>query len=196
MRVPARKEAQEMLATAEKMNPGAWVAHCRVAACCAEKIALACPGMDSEAAYALGLLHDIGRRVGVCGLRHVLAGYEYLQSQGYGLGARICLTHSFPVKNIAAFAGENDLTEKETEFLTHFLEDVEYDEYDRLIQLCDALAYPTGPCVVEKRLVDVAIRKGVNPLSVDKWKEFLALKEQFDQRAGKNIYSLFDRLVL
>ena len=61
--IPARQEAERLLREAESCNPGPWGNHSRVAAHCAEKIAEACKDMDSEKAYILGLLHDIGKAV-------------------------------------------------------------------------------------------------------------------------------------
>lgn len=71
---PGRERAKELLAEAEERNPGPWGNHSRTVAHCAEKIALACGDMDSEKAYVLGLLHDIGRRFGVRHLGHVSDG--------------------------------------------------------------------------------------------------------------------------
>ncbi|WP_161950232.1 hypothetical protein [Clostridium thermosuccinogenes] len=73
--------------------------------------------------------------------------------------ARICLTHSFPYKDIRSYNGENDCDNEDTEFIQRFITEVEYNEYDALIQLCDAISLPAGPCCVEKRLVDVVLRK-------------------------------------
>lgn len=56
------------------------------------------------------------------------------------------------------------------------MNDVEYDDYDRLIQLCDAVSLPTSFCILEVRLIDVAIRNGVNEYSIEKWKKFIELK--------------------
>ena len=108
----------------------------------------------------------------------------------FALSARICLTHSFPYKNIGAYNGLNDCSKEENEFITSFLVITEYNDYDKLIQLCDALAYPTGATFIEKRLVDVVIRRGFNELTVLKWKEFLSLKEYFDDKTGIDIYKL------
>ena len=91
---PTVEEAERLLREAENCNPGPWGNHSRVAAYCAERIAKAA-GMDTEKAYVLGLLHDIGRKFGIKHLAHVYDGYHYMQSLGYGDAARICLTHSF-----------------------------------------------------------------------------------------------------
>lgn len=60
--LPTREKAEELLHEAEKSNPGPWGNHSRVAAHCAEKIALKCDDLDSNKACILGLLHDIGRK--------------------------------------------------------------------------------------------------------------------------------------
>ena len=100
---PVREEAERLLKEAEVCNPGPWGSHSRVAAMCAEKIAAACPDMDEEKAYVLGLLHDIGRKFGVKHLGHVYDGYKYMLDLGYDEAARICLTHSFSVPDINVY---------------------------------------------------------------------------------------------
>lgn len=59
--LPTREQAELLLNEAEKCNPGPWGDHSRVAAHCAERIAMECGDLDSDKAYILGLLHDIGR---------------------------------------------------------------------------------------------------------------------------------------
>ncbi|MDD2214939.1 MAG: HDOD domain-containing protein, partial [Oscillospiraceae bacterium] len=106
---PTRSQAEAILAEAEKLNPGKWSAHSRVAAQCAEKIAAACTGPDSlnpDKAYVLGLLHDIGRRFGVSQFGHIADGYRFMLQSGYDEAARICLTHSFPLQDIHSYIGQ------------------------------------------------------------------------------------------
>ena len=62
---PDRETAERELEEAGKLNPGQWITHSKYAALACERIAEHCPHMDSEKAYAIGLLHDIGRRVGI-----------------------------------------------------------------------------------------------------------------------------------
>lgn len=196
IKVPSITVAEQILGEAEQINPGLWVYHCKVAAYCAKTIASRCEDVDADASYVLGLLHDIGRRIGVCDLKHVIAGYRFMLSENYEDSAKICLTHSFPYKDILAFAGKNDISPEDTLFLTSYIENAEYDDYDKLIQLCDALAYPTGPCIIEKRLIDVTLRRGVNSLSVEKWRAYFGLREYFENKIGTNLYSLFPELIL
>lgn len=192
MRVPDIKTAEELLKDAESRNPGAWIAHNRVAGECARKIASACDGIDEERAYVLGLLHDIGRREGIMDMKHILCGYSFMNSQGYVDSARICLTHSFPYKDVGAYNGINDCTEEETVFIKSFIESTEYDDYDRLIQLCDTISFPNGPTFMEKRFVDVVMRRGFNNLTIPKWKAFFEIKTYFDEKVNGDIYALLN----
>ena len=82
MRIPDRHQAELWLQEAGVLNPGPWVAHSRYVAEAARNIATRLPTLDAEAAYVLGLLHDIGRRAGVTGMRHSLDGYTFPGSRG------------------------------------------------------------------------------------------------------------------
>ena len=102
------KQAQYELKIAVRNNPGPWEQHSLSAADNARRIAERVPGMDPEKAYIAGLLHDIGRRVGVTGMRHIVDGYRYLMSIGEEEIAPICITHSYPIKDPELFAGKMD----------------------------------------------------------------------------------------
>ncbi|MCM1091852.1 MAG: HD domain-containing protein [Butyrivibrio sp.] len=184
--LPTREKAEALLAEAESCNPGSWGNHSRVAAHCAEKIAEACAGLDSEKAYILGLLHDIGRKFGTRHLGHVSDGYTYMMSLGYDEAARICLTHSFNNKTTDDYIGKFDTTEEELHMIQRELEAITYDEYDRLIQLCDSLAGAEGVLAIEERMDDVRRRYGSYPQK--KWDRNLALKKHFEDLAGEDIY--------
>lgn len=190
MKTPTILEAKILLSEAEKLNPGPWIGHSTTTAFCAKAIAEKCCNLNSDTAYIFGLLHDIGRRNGVTDMRHILDGYFFMISLGYDDCARISLTHSFPYKDIKSYNGQNDCTTEETEFISDFLMKTDYDDYDKLIQLCDALSFPSGATYIEKRLVDVVLRRGFNDLTIPKWKAFLDLKEYFDKITGTDIYKL------
>lgn len=186
--LPTRKEAESLLAEAEKCNPGAWGNHSRVAAYCAEKIAQECDGLDSEKAYILGLLHDIGRKFGVRHLGHVSDGYTYMMSLGYDEAAKICLTHSFNNGTIDGYIGKYDTTPEELKIIEDALETVTMDEYDKLIQLCDSIAGSEGVLDIEERMGDVRKRYGSYPQ--EKWDKNLKLKKHFEDMMGKDIYGV------
>ena len=80
-------------------------------------------------------------------------------------------------------------------FLETFLAGIEFDLYDRLIQLCDAIALPTGFCLMEKRLIDVAMRHGVNDRSIERWQAFLGIQKDFEAVIGCSIYTLLPGVV-
>ena len=178
-----------------RKNPGPWVEHSRSVAENARRIAEHTDCIDPDTAYTMGLLHDIGRAAGVSGIRHIFDGYDRMIALGQPTIARICLTHSFPLKNIHAFQGSFDCSKQQLAFLQCFLDSCSYDNYDRLIQLCDALSLPSGACILEKRLVDVALRHGINDLSLEKWSAFLQLKQHFDRLCRCNLYTLLPNVL-
>lgn len=183
------------MAMAEKRNPGPWIKHSFFAAQAAERIAGQVPFLDPPTAYILGYLHDIGRQEGPTDMRHIIDGYQYLNRLGYADAARICLTHSFPLKNIESAAGQWDCSREEYEFVKDYLAGAEFTPYDKLIQLCDAVSSPTGFCLIEKRMVDVAIRRGVNDFTVEKWEAFFQIQEEFQQIIGGAIYHFLPGVV-
>ena len=187
---PAPETARRELELAAQANPGLWVCHSQNTGEAARRIAARCPGMDSEKAYVCGLLHDIGRRTGVAAVRHIIDGYDYAMAQGWDEVARVCLTHSFPIQDIEADIGKKDITPQQYRFIQQFLEQVEYDEYDRLIILCDSLADANGFCILEKRLVDTTRRYGAFPFTVERWNRTFAIKEAFEARIGCSVYRL------
>ena len=189
--IPARSEAETLLKEAERCNPGPWGDHSRVAARCAEKIAGACEGMDPEKAYVLGLLHDIGRKFGVRHLGHVSDGYVYMMSLGYDEAARICLTHSFHSLSLEEYIGRFDTTEEELNLIRTELSRVTLDDYDRLIQLCDAISGSEGVVNMEDRMRDIRERYGSYPRS--KWNANLRLMAYFEEKTGKCVYDLVEK---
>lgn len=189
------KAAEKELREGALLTPGQWEQHCMSVGNNARLIAEKVPGMDCDKAYVMGLLHDIGRRAGIKGILHIFDGYDYMMSLGQPEIARICLTHSFPIKDVNTFIGKYDCTEEQKNFLKDYLETVEYDDYDILIQLCDAISLPNGACIMEKRLVDVALRHGLPEFTLDKWKAFMNTKKHFDELCGCSIYTLLPNVM-
>lgn len=195
MSIPSRQKAESFLKEARSKNPGPWIPHSKYVARAAEAIASHHPRLDPQTAFIMGLLHDIGRRYGVTSIRHLLDGYNFLSNQGFEEIARICITHSFPIKEIDSVMGEWDCSSEEKDFLEKYLSAIEFDDYDRLIQLCDSLALPSGFCLVEKRLIDVAVRYGVNEYSVPRWNAYLTILEDFDQAIGSSVYTILPGVI-
>ncbi len=81
---------------AGRLNPGPWVKHSMNVGVAARNIAGKISGMDPTKAYIVGLMHDIGRRVGIVDIpTHVYEGYKYCMEKGWDEVARICMTHSY-----------------------------------------------------------------------------------------------------
>lgn len=81
------------------------------------------------------------------------------------------------IKDISTYIGISDVPIEDKEFMARYVKEAVYDDYDYLVQLCDALALPTGFCLLEKRFVDVTIRYGTHPATVERWKVTLGIKE-------------------
>ena len=187
---PDKETAIRVLELAGQMNPGPWSEHSYNVARAAKLIAEHCDKLDSEKAFVCGLLHDIGRRTGIAAVRHIIDGYDYAISRGWDEVARVCLTHSFPVKDIEADIGKKDITKEQYDFIDHFLKNLEYDDYDKLIILCDALADANGFCILEKRFIDTTRRYGIYPFSIDRWNKTYEYKAYFEEMIGKSVYAL------
>jgi len=191
---PTREEAELLLQNGHNENPGVWVEHCKITARAAETIAVKC-GMDTDRAYVSGLLHDIGYsefrdyKGRSC---HIIIGYENMLQKGFGAIARICLSHSFPYKDIRAYGGKDtNWSKAEMQCVVQYLSDTEFDDYDKLIQLCDSLASAESICMMDKRMLGVVRRHGFSEFTVPKWESTFALKSYFDNLCGENIYNYF-----
>lgn len=189
--LPTRKEAIELLKDGLVSNPGPWGKHCLTAAHCAERIASKCGDINSEKAYVLGLLHDIGRKFGVRHLGHVSDGFIYMKKLGYDEVAKVCLTHSFNNHSVDEYIGKFDVTDEELTIIKTELAKASYDEYDKLIQLCDCLAGAEGVLDIEQRMEDVKKRYGSYPQT--KWDSNIKLMHYFEDKMKENIYVVCDK---
>ena len=190
-----RTVAEKALEDAYHANPGPWADHSRYVALACEKIAELCPHLDAEDAYIYGILHDIGRHAGVTSERHLIDGYRYCMERGWEKAAQICISHAFMIKDINSSIGVFDMPPEDKDFMARFVEEAVYDCYDRLVQLCDALALPTGFCLLEKRFVDVAVRYGTHPFTVARWKAVLEIKKHFEDMMGCSVYDVLPGVV-
>ena len=190
-----RSIAEKALEQAYDSNPGPWADHSRYVAQACERIAACCPHLDEDDAYLYGLLHDIGRYAGVTSEKHLIDGYRYCMARGWEKAAQICISHAFMVKDISTAIGVFDMPPEDKAFIGAFVERAVYDDYDLLVQMCDSLALPTGFCLLEKRFVDVTIRYGTHPSTVDRWKAVLDIKAHFEKIMGCSVYELLPGVV-
>ncbi len=201
MKIPNIDLVKIWLKEGDSRNPGPWVKHSELVGNAAKIIAKKIDNLDENKAYIMGLIHDIGRTAGIAEERHTIDGYNFLKEKGYEDLARICITHCFPNKNIKANIGIWDCSENEYKFIKNFLLNCEYDDYDRLIQLCDCIAMEDKYVMMEKRLIDVVLRynlKNQVPIGIpllEKWKKYLEIKDYFDMVIGTSIYSFLPNVI-
>lgn len=157
-------------------------------------------GMDEDKAKSLGYIHDIGKVF--CedvkenrGLAHGIRGYDYIKSLGYDEEyARICILHSYLNNDIDCLSG--DITNRNGEafeFQYNYVTNHHYDDYEKLINLCDLMC-TNKILTVDKRMMDLLIRHGVFKTTHYHLLETVKLKEYFDQKLGYNLYDLFPEI--
>lgn len=185
------KKAMEMLENARgKTKDDKWINHSICVGNSAGKIAKSL-GLDEEKAKTLGYIHDIGKLVGEF-KEHVINGYKYLKELGYDDEyANICLTHSYLNNDCICTAGG---VPRDIPFRTEFIKKHEYTIYEKIINLCDLMCTSVN-MTLEKRLIDIMIRRGVHENTVYHIKEAQKLKAEFDKMLGFNVYTLFPDVI-
>ena len=169
-----------------KMENTGWIDHSICVGNSAGKIAESL-GLDVDKAKTLGYIHDIGKGVGEF-KEHVMNGYKYIKELGYeDEYANICLTHSYLNNDVNCTGGGFP---KDIPFRTEFIKVHEYTIYEKIINLCDLMCTNVN-MTLEKRLVDIMLRKGVHENTVYHIKEAQKLKKEFDEMLGFNVYNLF-----
>ena len=180
-----------------------WENHSRDVAKVCEKIAEKA-GMDSDLAYAKGLLHDFYKSIErdnevtvmvngqkKMAMTHPFKGYQLLMEKDFPEAARSALTHTFYNLDEVFDGGFDErLLPEDLEFLKKWLSENEYDDYDRLTQLADNMASWRGIMTINDRFCDIMSRHPVsNPTSA--LKKLYEIKDYFDEKARVNIYEIF-----
>ena len=193
-----RTYAKELLEWAYEQNPGPWFEHSLHVAHATENIIIELIKkgykLDADIAYNAALLHDIGRYKGFTkSVIHSYDGYMYMNDLGYTGNAVICVTHSFPCKNehIDIAAEWSLVPDHMRSRLVEILnEHCNYDLYNNVITLCDALADAGGFTTLERRLISVGLRHGTTSHTSLHWKGFYAIKKELEALIGKSIYTV------
>ncbi|MDA1566406.1 HD domain-containing protein [Bacillus cereus] len=193
-----RTYAKELLEWAYEQNPGPWFEHSLHVAHATENIIIELIKkgykLDADIAYNAALLHDIGRYKGFTkSVIHSYDGYMYMNDLGYTGNAIICVTHSFPCKNEHIdIAAEWSLVpdHMKSRLVAILNEHSNYDLYNKVITLCDALADVDGFTTLERRLISVGLRHGTTSHTSLHWKGFYAIKKELEALIGKSIYTV------
>ena len=185
------KDARNLLEEErKKSNDDRWIEHCLCVGDSAGRIAKALNekgyNVDIDKTITLGYLHDIGKYNGESH-GHVMRGYddEY---------CNICLTHSYLNNDIVCTAGGVP-NPNDNPFLTDFIKNHEYTIEEKLINLCDLMCPQVNKIfTIDKRLIDIMIRRGAYSNTQYHIKETYKLKEYFDSLLGYNLYDLFPEI--
>ena len=86
-----------------------------------------------------------------------------------------------------------DIEPEQVEEVKAALTGYEYDDYDRLTQLCDSIATAEGVVDVTERMTDVKTRYGSYPQP--KWDKNIELLEYFQRKTGRDIYELCGKVL-
>lgn len=168
-----------------------WVKHCIYVGLGAGRIASKL-GIDSDYATALGYVHDIGRKISHP--NHTIAGYKYMIDEGYPEEARSCLTHSFIDNNIYYTAGGIPEGQDRFLYINSFLNGTEVTIYDNIVQMCDLFCLETGFTTIERRLLDITVRKGVFDNSLLHLEKTMELRTRLEEMMGCSLYELFPEI--
>ena len=170
-----------------------WITHCICVGNSAGKIAQKL-NLDEDFAKTLGYIHDIGKRDGYDNkIKHELRGYDYILKLGYDKEyASICITHSFLNNDINCVAGgvpSKDIYKYD--FMKEYVENHEYTIYDKIVNLCDLMCKYNN-MTLEKRIIEIMLRRGCHENTVYHITEAQKLKLEIDNLLGCSVYSLFD----
>lgn len=184
------KAAKDLLDKAWKTaNNDGWIRH---SICVGDTAAVIAEGLgleDPDYARALGYVHDIGKYLDEVDVKwHDVKGYKFLLEQGIDeQDAFVCLTHSYINGDYRCQAGGiPELHPLRCEVLQAH----EYNIYEHIINLCDLMCI-FETMTMEKRLIDLLIRKGIHENTHYHLLAALELKQKFDTMLGYNLYRLF-----
>lgn len=175
-----------------------WIDHCinvgNTAGIIAKALKEKGQNIDIDKTITLGYLHDIDKYNGESH-GHVMRGYEYLKDKGYDEEyCNICLTHSYLNNDVICTAGGVP-NPNDNMFVTEFIKNHKYTLEEKIINLCDLMC-PQGHKVytIDKRLIDIMIRRGAYSNAQYHIKETYKLKDYFDNLLGYNLYDLFPQI--
>lgn len=171
----------------DKTNDDRWIKHSICVGDAARTIANELE-LDGEYASILGYIHDIGKTGQTDFTNHDILGYELLKQKGFDeCYARICMTHSYIKGDYTCVAGG---IPEEHPLRTKLIKKRPYDLYEEIINLCDLMC-TTEIMSMEKRLIDLVIRKGIHENTKHFLEGAINLKKEFDEYLGFDLYRLF-----
>ncbi len=171
-----------------------YIFHTKGIAACCQKIAVLTTDLDSDRTYISGLLHDYGK----CFLKnqkyffHGQIGYEKLTELGYPQIARICLTHTFYAPDFD-FSHFTSYPYDGLVWAKKQMQGMIFDDYDKIVQLCDMFFEGTAVVSIEKRFAGIQKRYDLNwNVLENSYHNAIKLKEYFSRKCGTDVYELLE----
>lgn len=166
-----------------------WIKHSYNVAYVAETIG-ELSGLDPEKCYVMGLLHDFGRGQDKK-IRHTILGYKSLKQNGVSEEvARIAITHLYILQDGSNLKNQYiDFQNDEQRFVENYLKNIEYDDYDKLIQLSDLIG-GIKIQTIEERMFSVFCRYNITN-TMQLCTQIKNLKEYFENKIRSSIYEPF-----
>lgn len=172
--------------------------HSMTVAKAARVIATKC-NLDADIAMLCGEFHDIGKFIGIHGVdqnymyRHPRIGYELMKNENIQV-AKVCLAHPFPIKSFGHVLKFCKGDEFEANKTWDILQSIEYDEYVKLIQLCDKISGIDQYVSIEQK---VEWYRSNNKISSDELNKYYVepltgIKNKFQELWGIDIYKLLN----
>lgn len=148
--------------------------------------------LDPDTAYVLGLIHDIGRIKDETETKvpHGLEGFDFLMKSGLKNMAPISLTHNFVAKQINA----DDFpvySPKQIHKASKLLSGIEYNDYDRLIQLADNFSRGREILSLQERINK---NKEFYHTTLSFEKDIFSLRDYFNNKYNINVENLVNDL--
>lgn len=149
--------------------------------------------LNLDTAYALGLLHDIGRIKDetITKIPHGIEGFNYLSEHGYPDLAPICLTHGFISKDVKA-SDYPTYNPKLLKKVKKYISALEYNDYDRIIQLADLFSRGKQIMSIHDRLAKNKSFYHIKNLSYEE--QAYNLRDYINQKYGINTEQIVKEL--
>ncbi len=192
-----KKEAEKLLEEAyeKRILDGVenLIVHSKNVAYVAEKLG-ELSGLDPEKSYIMGLLHDIGRGQDRK-IRHTILGYKILKEKNIPEEiAKTTITHLYILQDGSNLRNqEKEFREDEYEFVKNYLKNIEYDDYDKLIQLSDLIG-GVKIQTIEERMFSVFCRYDIIN-NMPFCQQIKNLKDYFEKKIGTSIYKPFEDIL-
>ncbi|MCL1902240.1 MAG: HD domain-containing protein [Alphaproteobacteria bacterium] len=159
----------------------------------AKTIAAKIGGIDPDAAYVSGLLHDIAKidesPESHMGRFHGILGYEKLRNIDSD-AARAALLHEIPWNKVEAVEYKFMGNHEDYEFVKNYIAENPLRDQDLLIQLADTMANKDGIVTLERRRAEYEARNNTK-IPSELIEPYIEIKHYFDKKIGGDVYDLF-----